>query len=153
MLGPFIDTLVICSITALVIVVTGAQEATQVAGELTGKAFELGLGSQLGGKLVALGVVFFAFSTLISWSYYGDRAADYLLGKKAVRPYRYLYLLFIILGAAIKLGTVIDFCDAMNGLMAIPNLIALVALSPIVANLTRDYFQREHLGKDSPIQR
>jgi AGCS family alanine or glycine:cation symporter len=143
MLGPFIDTLVICSITALVIVITGAHEVHDVAGELTGKAFALGLGSPVGAKLVAVGVVFFAFSTLISWSYYGDRAADYLFGKKAVRPYRYIYLGFILTGAYIKLGTVIDFCDAMNGLMAIPNLIALVALSPVVAALTKDYFRRQ----------
>jgi AGCS family alanine or glycine:cation symporter len=144
MLGPFIDTLIICSITALVIVTTGAYQVTGVAaGELTGKAFEIGLGSAVGAKLVAIGIVFFAFSTIISWSYYGDRAADYLFGKKAVRPYRYLYMVFVVVGAYIKLGTVIDFCDAMNGLMAVPNLIALVALSPVVAKLTKDYFTRQ----------
>ncbi len=142
MLGPFIDTIVICSITALVIVITGAAEHTQVKGELTGKAFELGLGSAWGAKLVAVGVVFFAFSTLISWSYYGDRAADYLLGPRAVMPYRFLYLGFIVLGACVKIEGVIYFCDAMNGLMAIPNLIALIALAPVAARLSRDYFAR-----------
>ncbi len=142
MLGPFIDTIVICSITALVIVITGAAEVTQVKGELTGKAFELGLGSAWGSKLVAIGVVFFALSTLISWSYYGDRAADYLFGRKAVAPYRYVYLLFIVLGSCIKIDSVIYFCDAMNGLMAVPNLIALIVLSPVVAKLTADYFAR-----------
>lgn len=142
MLGPFIDTIMICSITALVIVITGAHNVCHVEGELTGKAFELGLGSSLGAKLIATGIVFFAFSTLISWSYYGDRAADYLLGKKAVRPYRFIYLGFIVLGAVMKISTVIDFCDAMNGLMAIPNLIALAALSPVVAKLAKDYFGR-----------
>ena len=142
MLGPFIDTIVICSITALVIVITGAHEVCSVKGELTGKAFSLGLDSVWGAKLVAVGVVFFAFSTLISWSYYGDRAADYLFGKWAVMPYRYIYLAFIVLGACIKIDSVIDFCDAMNGLMAMPNLIALVALSPVVVRLTTDYFQR-----------
>ncbi len=144
MLGPFIDTIVICSITALIIVITGAHEISGVVkGELTGKAFELGLGSHLGAKLVAVGIIIFAFSTLISWSYYGDRAADYLFGKKAVLPYRYTYLAFILIGAYIKIETVIDFCDAMNGLMAVPNLIALVALSPVVAGPTKDYFKRQ----------
>ena len=142
MLGPFIDTIMICSITALVIVITGAHNVCHVEGELTGKAFELGLGSNLGAKFIAIGIVFFAFSTLISWSYYGDRAADYLLGKKAVRPYRYIYLGFIVLGAVIKISTVINFSDIMNGLMAIPNLIALAILSPVVAKLAKDYFGR-----------
>jgi AGCS family alanine or glycine:cation symporter len=142
MLGPFIDTIVICSITALVIVITGAHEVCSVKGELTGRAFELGLDHAVGAKLVAVGIIFFSFSTLISWSYYGDRAADYLFGKKAVVPYRICYLVFIVVGAVIKFGTIIDFCDAMNGLMAIPNLIALIALSPVVVKLTRDYFSR-----------
>ncbi|MGL1934986.1 MAG: sodium:alanine symporter family protein [Fibrobacterales bacterium] len=143
MLGPFIDTIVICSITALVIIITGAHEIQDIAkGELTGKAFEIGLGSSIGSQLVAIGVIFFSFSTLISWSYYGDRAADYLFGKKAVVPYRYIYLGFIIIGATIKIGTVIDFSDAMNGLMVIPNLIALIVLSPVVVKLTKDYFAR-----------
>ncbi len=142
MLGPFIDTLVICSITALVIIITGAHEITQVKGELTGKAFEIGLGSSIGSSIVAIGIVFFSFSTLISWSYYGDRAADYLFGKKAVVPYRMIYLAVIVLGASIKIGTVIDFSDAMNGLMVIPNLIALIVLSPVVVKLTKDYFKR-----------
>jgi len=142
MLGPFIDTLVICSITALAIVITGAHEVCSVKGELTGKAFELGLGHSFGSKLVAIGVVFFAFSTLISWSYYGDRAADYLFGKSGVAPYRYVYLAFVVLGALVQIGDVINFCDAMNGLMAVPNLIALVVLAPMVVRLTKDYFQR-----------
>jgi AGCS family alanine or glycine:cation symporter len=142
MLGPFIDTIVICSITALVIVVTGAHEVCTIDKKLTGKAFELGLGHAAGAKLVAVGIVFFSFSTLISWSYYGDRAADYLFGKRAVVPYRMCYLGVIVLGAVIKFETIIDFCDAMNGLMAIPNLIALLVLSPVVVKLSRDYFKR-----------
>ena len=142
MLEPFIDTIVICSITALVIVTTGAYETCSVKGELTGRAFSLGLGSAYGAKFVAIAIVFFAFSTLISWSYYGDRAAAYLFGKKAVIPYRYIYLFFIILGAIWNIDAVINFCDAMNGLMAIPNLIALVVLAPLVAQLTRKYFRK-----------
>jgi len=142
MLGPFVDTIVICSMTALVIVVTGAHEVCDVKGALTGRAFELGMGNAIGGKVVSVGVILFSFSTLISWSYYGDRAADYLFGPRAVLPYRLVYIGFIVLGAVVSIGTIIDFCDAMNGLMAIPNLIALVVLSPVVARLTADYFRR-----------
>ncbi|MBT3191256.1 MAG: sodium:alanine symporter family protein [Verrucomicrobia bacterium] len=144
MLGPFVDTIVICTMTALVIVITGAYETCAIKGELTGRAFELGMGHPIGARIVSIGVVLFSFSTLVSWSYYGDRAADYLLGPRAVLPYRLLYIGFIVLGAVVSIGTIIDFCDAMNGLMAVPNLIALVVLSPIVAKLTRDYFRRMH---------
>lgn len=140
LLGPFIDTLLICSLTGLVIVCTGAYELGIESGKLTSAAFDLGLPGA--GKMVAVAVVFFAFSTLIAWSYYGDRAADYLFGKKAVLPYRFLYVAFVFIGSVVKLDKVIEFCDAMNGLMAIPNLIALIALAPLVAKLLRDYFKR-----------
>ncbi len=142
MLGPFIDTILVCSITGLIIIVTGVYETCSIKGELTARAFEAGLGSLLGGKIVALGIIFFAFSTAISWSYYGDRASDYLFGKKAVTPYRWVYLGFLVLGAVIKLDLVISFSDIMNALMAIPNLIALLVLSPIVVRLAGDYFSR-----------
>ncbi|OVE73389.1 sodium:alanine symporter family protein [bacterium B17] len=148
MLGPFIDTILVCSVTALVIVVTGAYEVCDVKGELTGKAFEMGLNSGIGSHIVAAGIILFSFSTLISWSYYGDRAADYLFGKKAVKPYRYIYLVFIVIGAVAKVSFVIDFSDAANGLMAIPNLIALLVLAPLVVNLTRDYFSRMENDKE-----
>lgn len=142
MLGPFIDTIVICSITALIIVITDASSVCTVKGELTGKAFEIGLGTVFGSKLVSFGIVLFAFSTLISWSYYGDRAADYLFGKKVVLWYRAIYCCFIIFGSVITLNTVIDFCDAANGLMALPNLVALLVLSPVIAKLAKDYTDR-----------
>lgn len=140
LLEPFIDTLMICSITGLVIVCTGAYEMGFEKGKLTSAAF--GLGFAGADKAVAIATVFFAFSTLVSWSYYGDRAVDYLFGKKAVLPYRIVYVGFVFLGAVIQLGWVIDFCDAMNGLMAIPNLIALIALSPLIAKLLNDYMKR-----------
>ena len=142
MLEPFIDTLMICTITGLIIVVTGAHELFDVKGELTSRAFEIGLGSALGGKIVALGIVFFAFSTLISWSYYGDRASDYLFGEKAVNRYRWVFLAFLVFGAVIQLESVIGFSDIANALMALPNLVALIALSPVVAMLSKDYFKR-----------
>lgn len=84
-------------------------------------------------------MIFFAFSPLVTWSYYGDRATDYLFGKKAVRPYRFIYLCFVVVGACVTIEVVINFCDAMNGLMAIPNLIALILLSGQVSKMTKDY--------------
>ncbi|MBU1162640.1 MAG: alanine:cation symporter family protein, partial [Proteobacteria bacterium] len=140
MLGPFIDTIVVCTITALVIICTGAFELVEVKGKLTSAAFEMGMPGS--GTLVSLTIIFFAFSTLISWSYYGGRAVDYLFGRKAVIIYRWVYVAFVFIGSVIHLGVVIDFCDAMNGLMAIPNLIALIVLSPLLASLTRDYIER-----------
>lgn len=140
LVGPFIDTLIICTLTGLVIVCTGAYELGIEKGKLTSAAFDLGLPGS--GKIVSVSVIFFAFSTLVAWSYYGDRAVDYLFGKKAVRPYRILYVAFVFLGSVIQLGAVIDFSDAMNGLMAIPNLIALIVLAPVVAKLLEDYFRR-----------
>ena len=147
MIGPFIDTIIVCTLTALVIIVTNATSVCDVDGALTGKAFELGLGNAIGSKLVSIGVILFAFSTLISWSYYGDRAADYLFGRKAVFWYRLLYCLVIVLGACVTLDTVITFSDAANGLMALPNLVALIFLSPIVFKLVQEYrsrFLRKH---------
>jgi len=144
MLGPFIDTMIVCSVTALVIICTGAYETVLVKGQLTSAAFEMGLPGS--GWLVSIGIILFAFTTLIAWSYYGDRAVDYLFGSHAVKGYRMIYVGFIMLGALRPLDDVINLCDALNGLMAVPNLIALIALSPILAKITKDYFNRMKSG-------
>ncbi len=140
MLGPFIDTLVVCTITALVIILTGSYETVTDKGLLTAAAFNAGLPGF--GKVVEVSVILFAFSTLVSWSYYGDRAMDYLFGPRAVLPYRIVYVCVILLGSVVTLDAVINFCDAMNGLMALPNLVALLVLSPVLVELTRDYIGR-----------
>ncbi|RJP56212.1 MAG: sodium:alanine symporter family protein [Candidatus Auribacter fodinae] len=140
MLGPFIDTIIVCSITGLVIICTGAFDQTADSAKMTSLAFDIGLAGS--GWMVSVGILFFAFSTLVSWSYYGDRAVDYLFGKKAVTPYRIVYVIFVFIGAISSFPTVICFCDTMNGLMAIPNLIAIAVLSPLVARLAADYFKR-----------
>jgi alanine or glycine:cation symporter, AGCS family len=140
MLGPFIDTIVVCSITALVIICTGAYETHHLKGQLTSVAFESGLPGS--GWMVSASILLFAFSTIITWSYYGDRAVDYLFGRGAVKPYRLIYVGFIILGSMRPLEQVIIFCDTMNGLMALPNLIALLALSPVLVTMTKDYTER-----------
>jgi len=143
MIGPFIDTIVVCSITALVIVCTGVYREIAVKGQLTGAAFNAALPGS--GIVVSFGILLFAFSTLVAWSYYGDRAADYLFGHGAVRIYRWAYVGFILIGAWRPLDDIINFCDGMNALMAFPNLIALIALSPVVVKLTKDYFVRQKI--------
>ncbi|MGD9160577.1 MAG: sodium:alanine symporter family protein [Desulfobacteraceae bacterium] len=142
MLGPFIDTLVICTMTALVIVLTGVYSSGETGADLTAKAFNMGI-SGLGGYIVAFGIIFFAFSTAISWSYYGDRCVDYLFGKKLVTPYRIIYCILLPVGAYIKLEAVWAISDIFNALMAWPNLIGLLFLSPVVIRMTRDYFSDE----------
>ncbi len=140
MLGPFIDTILVCSMTALVIIITGAHQLSPEAGLITSIAFEEGLKGS--GFVVNLGIVLFAFSTIISWSYYGDRTADFLFGPKAVVPYRLVYTIMVAVGCLIQLDTVLAISDTTNGFMALPNLIALLVLSPVVAKLSRDYFKR-----------
>ncbi|MBA3036732.1 MAG: sodium:alanine symporter family protein [Desulfobacterium sp.] len=140
MLGPFIDTLMVCSITGLVVVCMKTYETVQVKGILTSVAFDQGLSGA--GYIVSFSVILFAFTTLIGWSYYGDRAVDYLFGKSYVPVYKWIYVGFVIIGALNPLEDVINLCDALNGLMAIPNLIALIVLAPLVADLTRKYMIR-----------
>lgn len=154
MTQTFIDTIVVCSITGLTIVTTGAWTTTNAAGQalsgapLTVAAFSHGLPGQWGGYIVSLGLAFFAFSTILGWSYYGERAISYLVGDWAITPYRFIFVVASFLGAfALELGTaqrsgfqlVWNFSDIMNGLMAVPNLIGLVLLSGIVVRGTREY--------------
>ena len=146
MLGPFIDTLVICTMTALVIILTGAFTMKGADGSgltgavLTKTAFKTGMPFAGGEYIVTIGIIFFAFSTIIGWSYYGDRCIDYLFGQKMVLPYRIIYCLIIPVGATIKLSTVWTVSDIFNALMAWPNLIGLICLSPVVVRLTKEYF-------------
>ena len=146
MLGPFIDTLVICTMTGLVIILTGAYTLTGADGAgltgavLTKTAFNTGMPFFGGEYIVTIGIIFFAFSTVIGWSYYGDRCIDYLFGQKAIMPYRIIYCLIIPVGATVKLSVVWTISDIFNALMAWPNLIGLILLSPVVVRLTKEYF-------------
>lgn len=145
MLGPFIDTIVVCTMTALVILTTNAHLQTDEAGKaltgavLTARAFNMGLPGP-GDYIVSFGLIIFAFSTAISWSYYGDRCIDYLFGQKLVLPYRVLYCLLLPVGASITLKRVWIISDIFNALMAWPNLVGLICLSPFVVRTTREYF-------------
>jgi AGCS family alanine or glycine:cation symporter len=141
MLGPFIDTLFICTMTALVIIVTGAYTEGLTGADLTARGFNLGMPGP-GGYMVAIGIIFFAFSTIIGWSYYGDRAVEYLLGTKMVLPYRILFCLLVPVGAYVQLNVVWLISDIFNGLMAWPNLIGLIFLSGVVYRSTKEYFSR-----------
>ncbi len=139
MLGPFIDTITICSMTALVIILTGAYHNGKTGADLTAGAFNAGLPGP-GGYIVAFGIIFFAFSTAISWSYYGDRSVEYLFGSKLILPYRVLFCLLLPVGASVELSTVWTISDIFNALMAWPNLFGLLCLSPLVVRMTREYF-------------
>jgi AGCS family alanine or glycine:cation symporter len=150
MMEPFIDTLVICSMTGLVIVVTGAylsRPEDAVGAALTAYAFGLTLGPS-GSWVVGIGLTLFAFSTIISWSYYGDRAAKFLFGESAVMPYRVLFTLLVVVGAAVPLHLVWNVADIMNLLMALPNLLSLILLAGVARHLQKDYFSRPHRRND-----
>lgn len=143
MLGPFIDTIVICTMTALVIVIMGAwgeaRPEAYTGAALSAYAFEQGLG-QFGAWVVGFGLMFFALSTIIAWSYYGDRSAEFLFGERAVMPYRIIYTVLVVVGAWIPLNLVWNIADMTNILMAAPNLISLVLLVGLVKKLGDDYF-------------
>ena len=141
----FADTLVICTITALVIVMSGALETGLEGAALTTEAFNLELPG--GGYLISFGIVFFAFSTLLSWEYYGERCAEYLFGPKANLPYRVIFIPMIVVGAIGGLRPIWALADTLNGLMAIPNLIGLLLLSPVVIKLTKEFLTREGVMK------
>lgn len=146
MMEPFIDTLVICTMTGLVIVVTGAyltKPDDVVGAALTAYAFSSTLGIA-GGYVVGIGLCLFAYSTMIAWSYYGDRSARFLFGDAAVKPYRVAYVTMVVVGAAVPLELVWNIADSMNLLMAIPNLICLVLLASVAQSIKTDYFSRKH---------
>lgn len=139
MLGTFIDTIIICSITGLVIILSGAWTSGDTGAALSSRAFESALPG-VGNYIVALGLAVFAFTTLLGWSYYGERCVEYLFGTKSITIFRLLWVFAIPVGAMAELDFIWLLADTLNALMAIPNLIALLLLSPVVFALTRDYF-------------
>lgn len=144
MMEPFVDTLVICTMTGLVIVVTGAYQTRTpdlVGAGLTAYAFSETLGPG-GAWVVGVSLTLFAFSTIIAWSYYGDRSARFLFGERAVLPYRLVYTAVVVFGAAVPLKLVWNLADITNLLMAFPNLFSLWLLAGLVKRLKDDYFSR-----------
>ena len=161
LLEPFIDTIIICTLTGLTIISTGAWQHTEFyvsridpnfAGEilngslLTSFAFKEGLSwiIPFGDKIITLGVLLFAISTVISWSFYGDRATEYLFGEKAIPVYRAFYISFVFIGAIATLEAMWAFGDAALGFMTFPNLISIVLLSGTLKKMTKDYFDMDH---------
>ncbi len=149
MLGPFIDTIVICTMTALVIITTGQWDSGVNGVPLTMASFNYAL-PEYGRWMIVLGVLLFAYSTMISWSYYGEKGIEYLFGTAAKAPYRWVFLLFVLLGARLKLAAVWSFSDIANALMAIPNLVALIGLSGALAAITKKYMDEKAKGLHRP---
>jgi len=144
-IGPLVDTLIICTLTALVVIITGAWKSGIEGVGMTVEGFSTGL-SRIGleswaGHVVAGGLLLFAFSTIISWSYYGSRGAEYLFGEKFIKPYQYIYGLFVFLGAIFGIEIVWHFVDMVITFMTIPNLIAILILAPVVKNETKKYLE------------
>ncbi len=139
MTQTFIDTLVVCTFTGLVILNSGLWDQGANGAELTTIAFRHGFGGEAGAILVAVGLISFAFTTLLGWSYYGEKSLQYLAGDRITTPYRVAFCLFVAVGAVIKLEVVWTFSDIMNGLMAFPNLIGLLGLAGVVAAETKQY--------------
>ena len=145
MTGTFIDTIIICSMTGLVLVLTGAWHGDTAGAAMTGAAFSSLYGS-IGGALLTVSLALFAFTTILGWNYYGERAVFYLAGMRAILPYRIVFIALIACGAFLKLEAIWVLADIVNGLMAIPNLIALIALSGIVVHETRRYLDKVQRG-------
>ena len=142
--GPLIDTLIICTLTALLIIVTGAWKEDAQGVEMTIIGLSNGLAnvglSHTGSHIIGAGLLLFAFSTMISWSYYGSRAANYLMGEKSIKPFRYVFGIFVFLGAIGEIELVWHFVDMVITFMTIPNLIALLLLTPVVTKEIKSYF-------------
>lgn len=149
MTQTFIDTIIVVTFTGLVIITTGVWKATDEAGEqisaslMTGEAFTFGLPGQWGHWIVTVGLVLFAFSTILGWSYYGERNLERLFGRRAVVPFRILFSLVVFVGCTTELEVVWNFSDVANGLMALPNLIGILILSGLIARETRHYLKHD----------
>ncbi len=142
----FMDTIVICTLTGLTILLTadkigltyGKDPGTAINSQALGTVF----GSRIGALIIAIGLSLFALSTVLSWGLYGTRCWEFILGTKAIKPYQIIFTLIVIVGATMDLGLAWDIADTLNGLMAIPNLIAIFALSGIVAKTTKEFFAK-----------
>lgn len=148
MLGTFIDTLIICTLTGLVIVLTGAWTTGENGAALSSMAFNQALPG-VGSHIVSLGLAIFAFTTVMGWSVYGEKCTEYLFGVKSIIIFRCAWILAIPLGAMADLNFIWLLADTLNALMALPNLVALLLLSPVVFSLSKQYFSKPSLQQDS----
>ena len=146
MTGTFLDTIIVCSITGIVLVMGDMYMGGERGAALTVQTFN-SLLPGFGGFIVTFGLIFFAYSTILGWCYYGEKCATYLLGEKAVLPYRVIYIVTVMLGTIATLDLVWSLADVFNGLMAIPNLIGLVLLAGVVVKETKDFKARRASGE------
>ncbi len=146
MTGTFLDTIIVCSITGIVLVMGGMYTGGQTGAALTTTTFNQMLPG-VGGWIVTFGLVFFAYSTILGWCYYGEKCATYLVGDGGVLPYRMVYVASVMAGTVLSLDLVWSASDVFNGLMALPNLIALVLLSGVVVKETHDFFEKRRKGE------
>ena len=156
MTGTFLDTIIVCTMTGIVLVLTGAWNNPELAGAtVTNYAFAQGLGTSIGATIVTVGLLFFAFTTILGWCYYGERCFVYLVGIRGVKLYRLVYIVLVGLGSFLHLNLIWIIADIVNGLMAFPNLIALIGLRKVVIEETKDYFQRlkiNHHDQDEIVE-
>jgi len=148
LMGPFIDTIIVCTMTGLAILSTNVLNTTDLTGALlTREAFRSGFyfAPDIGSFIVNIAVLLFAYTTMVAWSYYGDRSIEYLAGPKAIKPYRWVYVFFNFLGAVLPLTFVWNFGDIALSLMTIPNLIGVILLTGSLKKITSDYFNRSHI--------
>tara|TARA_B110000503_G_C7141668_1_gene411107 strand:- start:1089 stop:2423 length:1335 start_codon:yes stop_codon:yes gene_type:complete len=131
MTGTFLDTIIVCSITGIVLVMAGQYETGLTGAALTAQSFDMLLPG-FGAWVITIGLIFFAYSTILGWSFYGEKCAQYLIGERAIKPYRVLYTAMVFVGTMITLDLVWAISDVFNGLMAFPNLIGLLLLSGLV---------------------
>ena len=152
--GTFWDTVIICALSGLVIVTSIMQDPSKLGtlkgAELTSAAFHQTMPT-FGPAVLTLGLLTFVFSTILGWSYYGERAAEYLWGKRTILPYRIVWVVAVYAGSVFTLNFVWDFSDVANALMAIPNLIALLLLSNVIAADTRRYLTSGHIDDAAGI--
>ncbi|WP_213818844.1 alanine/glycine:cation symporter family protein [Garciella nitratireducens] len=139
MTGTFIDTIIVCTMTGLILIMTGEWAGNLEGANMTTAAFQSVLPG-VGPYIVTIGLIFFAFTTILGWNYYGERCTEYLFGVKAIKPYKMIFIVLIAIGAFLRLDTIWILADIVNGLMAIPNLIALIGLSGVIVTETKSYF-------------
>jgi AGCS family alanine or glycine:cation symporter len=146
MTGTFLDTLVICLMTGIVLIITDSWTGDLAGAYMTNYAFSTVL-AETGSYIVTLGLIFFAFTTILGWNYYGERCTEFLFGVKGILPYKIIYILIVASGAFLTLDVIWVLADIVNGLMAIPNLIALLALRKVIKAETRQYFGKLEVEK------
>jgi len=144
MMGTFIDTIIVCTMTALVIIVTGVWDSGVNGAPLSSSAYGTALPG-VGEYFLAIALAIFAFTTILGWSYFGERCWEFVMGAKIIMPYRVLWTLFVLVGAVVKLDFVWLVADTLNAFMALPNLLSLLLLSPVIVKLTNEYFANKAL--------